>query len=131
MKSAGLDFIEAVKAAHSGKKIRRAEWVESAYAYLEGDKLQYTSPNYDEPLQVGYENVTAVDWRVIKDPPMTFMEALQHVKAGKKVRRASWLLDLHVRMQKGETNVPSIYGNYVIQNSFTVEDYEADDWVVE
>ena len=58
MKTAGLDFIEAVHAAHKGKKIRRAFWANDAYACYEGDKLLYISPYYREPLHVGYENIS-------------------------------------------------------------------------
>ena len=71
------------------------------------------------------------DWETIPEPPktMTFQEALAPIEAGKMVRRLAWQKDWHARLLKGVPGVAAIFGDSVIANSFTTDDYKATDWI--
>jgi hypothetical protein len=66
MKTTGLNFIEAVKAAKEGKKIRRAS---EQHCY----RVQHNGMYYED----GEHHVTccgdwtATDWEIVPDPPKT------------------------------------------------------------
>jgi hypothetical protein len=109
MKITGLNFIEAVQAAKEGQKVRRKDWVEDAYVSLRGEKLFYTSDNYDEPLESYYDHITATDWEIVLEPPktMTFQEAIEHLlKHGKLITP-----DSYVKMEHGP--VPDLCYNII------------------
>ena len=129
MKTTGLNFIEAVQAAMDGTSIRRRGWREcvnihldkrGVFDYVDGCMATLTKEDY-----------LATDWEIIVEPPktMTFQEAVEHIEAGKKVRRLAWQKDWHARLLKGVPGVAAIFGDSVIANPFTTDDYKATDWI--
>ena len=135
MKTTGLNFLEAVQAASEGHRVRRAVWREKSYVYSVNSHLRYTDGEVDASLETFIKNLLATDWEIVHKPPktMTFMKALERIEAGKKVRRLAWGTDLHgtdlhARLYKDKPNV-GIFGDSVIANTFTAEDYKATDWI--
>ena len=127
MKTTGLNFIEAVKAANEGKKVRRAGWDDS-YVFVNHGRTNLCG-SVEAINHV--ENILAEDWEIVPDPPKTmgFMEAMAKVKAGHGVSRNCW----SNRFVRNGTftivvveNASRYAGNYVP----THVDIEATDWVV-
>ena len=87
MKTTGLNFIEAVKAASTEKKIRREGCVIEIRKNLRYLELFNSS---DPVLSV--DDYLATDWEIVPEPPKTmgFMEAVKEMKQGKITRRTSW-----------------------------------------
>jgi len=128
MKTTGLNFIEAVKAAKEGKKIRRKYWLTHVYIYdANGEYIQHNKRQYN----FGFGDYVDEDWEIVPDPPKTmgFMEAMAKVKAGHGVSRNCW----SNRFVRNGTftivvveNASRYAGNYVP----THDDIDATDWVV-
>jgi hypothetical protein len=132
MKTTGLNFIEAVQAASGGKKIRRACWTRGEYVFFNDDNGVFVYGNgHTESLKALPRNILADDWEIVPEPPktMTFMEAVVEIEAGKKVRRLAWRKDWHARRLTGVPDVAAIFGDSVISNPFTTDDYKATDWI--
>jgi len=129
MKPMGLNIIEAVQTAQSGKKIRRASWLPGEAIYHSSDRFRFAS---DDRL---YENflaydIRADDWEIVPEPPktMTFMEAWTAMKEGKKVKRLEmpqiYRIDKHeIFRQDCHTSAWYCAGLHFI-------DIEATDWIV-
>jgi len=93
MKTTGLNFIEAVKAAKDGKKIRNRYWCNHIYVIYKDDKLFLRRSDEDLNLyQVSASSIIADDWEIVPDSPETmgFMEAWAEAKQGKKIARLEW-----------------------------------------
>ena len=94
MKTTGLSFSEAVKAAMDGKKIRRAAWIDPQLtAYADSGWLYMESPDCPaKHVDVSVDATLADDWEIVPEPPKTmgFMEAWEQAKQGKKIARLSF-----------------------------------------
>ena len=91
MKTAGLNFIEAVQAAQEGQEIRRSFWKEGIWYNPSTGKFK------ESQYTLYFEDFLACDWEVVIKPPkavktMTFTEALMILAADskKKIRRLKW-----------------------------------------
>jgi len=95
MKTTGLNFIEAVKAAMERKKVRRAKWQDKntdgspSCLVVYGIYLRFLDGQDFFP---SIETILAEDWEIVEDPPKTmgFMEAWEQAKLGKKIARLAW-----------------------------------------
>ena len=135
MKAVRMDFIEAVNEASRGRKIQRAEWSDKEYAYFNDGELYFASTDglYNEPMKMLHEFLVADDWRIFHEQSITFMEALKHVKAGKEVRRRGWKEGKYVRATVPDKRGIGLFVDMGIAKSspLTIEDFEADDWIVD
>jgi len=89
MKTTGLDFIEAVKAAKLGKKIRRKCWHSHEYIYdANGEYIRRDKSQ----CNFCFGDYVDEDWEIVPEPPKTmrFMEAWEQAKQGKKIARLAW-----------------------------------------
>ena len=129
MKPMGLNIIEAVQTAQSGKKIRRASWLPGEAIYHSSDRFRFAS---DDRL---YENflaydIRADDWEILLEPPktMTFMEAWAAMKEGKKAKRLamSWIF----RIDENEIFCQDCYTSDWGRAGLYFIDIEATDWIV-
>lgn len=142
MKTKGLNFIEAVQAAKDNmeneerRRVRRPHW-NGALLYGKFGGLIYL--NFDEhcrqPFTPSYDDIMATDFEIVIVPPksITFMEALKHIKAGKEIRRQTWKDGKYVRATVPDKRGIGLFVDMGIAKSspLTIEDFEADDWVVE
>ena len=86
-----MNFIEAVKAAKNGHKIRRASWVNNFNVQIHCGEL-IRSDN-GKPLHMIVALCLADDWEIVGDEPkkMCISEAMTKVKEGYAVRRQGWV----------------------------------------
>ena len=123
MKTTGLSFIEAVRAAkETGCKIRQnfghiSDKTTLAFnehgdlTFLDGEPFTFTV------------NALTDNWEIVLDPPKTMgiYDALKASEQGKKVKRLAW-------------NVHDVYplGSLInkFARSYSIEDFEATDWVI-
>jgi hypothetical protein len=138
MKTTGLNFIEAVQAAKSGQKVRRAELWDDAYICVDSTlgEVMRCRGDYTKPLCPLVDDFLATNWEIVPDPPktMTFMEAVEEMKQGKKVSRLVWrelyrmFLDtVSFRFERGGTERWNLDKCGV---PLKLEWLEADDWIV-
>jgi len=89
-----MNFIEAVKAARDGKKIRRKDWTDPQLtAYAISGWLYMSSLHCPaKHMEVSVDGSLADDWEIVPEPPKTmgFMEAWAEAKKGKKIARLAW-----------------------------------------
>ena len=90
MKTTGLNFVEAVKAAKNGKKIRQASWRNDDSLKLVCGLLGHVATG--QTMFLSAEHWLANDWEIVQDHPKTmgFMEAWAEAKKGKKIARLEW-----------------------------------------
>jgi hypothetical protein len=93
-----MTLAEALEALKAGKHIRRVPWKEGLTVFL--DKNGYMDANCfgklgDLPHGLTWEDLLTDDWRVaepsVAPPEVVFEVALAAMRAGKSVRRRSWL----------------------------------------
>ena len=116
MKTTGLDFIEAVKAAKLWQKVRRKHWHPHAYIYEADNKyMQRNKSQYN----FGFGDYVGEDWEIFVEPPqaMSFQEALQLFKQGKTIRRLN-----------GNGFRYCYCPNH--PHMFSIQEIEATDWIV-
>ena len=116
MKTTGLNFVEAVKAAKEGRKIRRATWTDNSYVVFRYNHITYEFNECCDPESPHYncDDYLAEDWEIIAE--MEFMEAFRLMKQGKDIRRLS------VIGQK-------FWGYSYNTDVFSINDIEATDWI--
>ena len=133
-KTTGLNFIEAVKAAKSGRTVKRLAWASSTFTWNSGIFIN----NDTTPREFTFftEDYLADDWEVLPEPSklMNFVQAWKLLKAGKKVKRLGWAVrNDHVMLDRDQKNVV-----YAIQlehvksprfHRFNYEELEATDWI--
>ena len=134
-KTTEMNFIEAVKiAAETGCKIKRPAWHKNSLVFncdgmlrcADGDSFS----NYKEHL-------LADDWEVVNEKieTMEWPAALSLLKEGKLVRRLAWPSTAKLKLTQGNSNTYRFYrwesGHSIPWQyySFSLEDFEADDWV--
>jgi hypothetical protein len=128
MKTTGLNFIEAVKAAKEGHIIRRDSWCNAVMLISDGTSLvRKGHPGYYTPT---VDSCLSDNWEIVQKP-MTFMEAIAKMKEGKSTTRFGDLLLLAYIDGRDD---PSSSGIMVHTerppvNRLRVEDVEATDWI--
>ena len=130
-----MNFIEAVRAAKNGKKIKRAGWLPACELGIDdtGYVLVYAHRADEAKVFSAHIcHILADDWVVVSEPQktMTWTEALELLKNGKKVRRLSWGNPSYHLVEKmdhflGCCDVDRNQNPY----SFRRSDIEATDWV--
>jgi len=131
-----MNFLEVLKLAEeTGQTFRRRFWDRSA-----GD-LEWTTAVSRSYLQCRWvrssaayictrEDMFADDWELVSLPPkpMSFMEAVKHMKQGCSVRRLAWPVPCSLKVDDGAiahyTN-RSYTGNWL-----AVGDVESSDWIL-
>ena len=90
-KMTGLNFIEAVEAAKSGRTVRRAAWPKKHMIWSVGILID-NSGTIRKEMRLTDEEYLAKDWEIMPDPPQTmkFSKAWKLLKSGKKVKRSYW-----------------------------------------
>jgi len=123
MKTTGLSFIEAVKAAEeTGCKIRRASWIAEVAIFI--DSRGYLRDAHDDRTGLHVDNIRAEDWEIVPDPPktMTGNEAALAVLKGASVMRLSSINKVIYKLDCDLTTT------FVF--SLHKENIEATDWVI-
>ena len=141
MKTTGMNFIEAVKAAMERKKVRRAKWQDKntdgspSCLVVYGIYLRFLDGQDFFP---SIETILAEDWEIVEDPPKTmgFMEAWEQAKQGKKIARLSWANGVHAVFDRQDGSLifclekPSTCGNQPRTLFMTRSYIDATDWFV-
>ena len=137
-----MNFIEAVKAAMDGKKIRRACWGSDGFGFLTTCKDGMSFVNEDnDGCHVLHLWVLADDWEIVPEPPktMSFIDAWAEAKKGRKIARLKWGNGIPIYAEIIERNGSQslVYreldddGTYIIRNLLMhVEYIDATDWYV-
>jgi len=131
-KTTGLNFIEAVAAAKSGRTVKRAAWPKKHMIWSVGILID-NSGTIRKEMRLTDEEYLAKDWEIMPDPPQTmkFSKAWKLLKIGKKVKRlysGGYLIDhrhglYHVQLDE--------YGLAAGMTEYRLEykDIEATDWI--
>jgi len=128
-----MNFIEAVEAMQDGKKVMRSWW-HNSHAIKLGQSGYFPSRLW-EP-----DDFKATDWVIntSPEPPknMTFLEAWEQAKQGKKITRLSWTNKASVVFDEKDgclmfyVDQPSTWSNQP-RTLHILESYiEATDWIV-
>ena len=126
MKTTGLNFIEAVKAANFGKNIKRKGKDTIFHSVALKTHTEFRFAGCQMEVDFTMEDYLAEDWEIVPDPDppkmMTFQEAMEKVQEGKSVRRLHWVNDficrhddmphatLHVGNSRTEPYIPAFTG---------------------
>ena len=66
----------------------------------------------------------------MKTTGLNFIEALDLIEKGKRVRRSVWLSDVYACLAQSETNpIAVIFAHNIACTPFTITDYKATDWI--
>ena len=101
----GLSYIEAIQAAKDGERVRRSEWSEGIYVFVEdGTRIMKCTEGNHLPSKAVVDKLTPLvsdvlssDWLVIPLPCCTFQEAVVAMEQGQYVRRFSWSTYIQIR----------------------------------
>jgi hypothetical protein len=116
-----MNFIEALKLAQRGKKIRKVGWDEDEYITVNGCKLIWAPDDTNISSEYTIDmNSLLQDWEIYEEKPKySFQEALKAFNEGKNIRssdRTYWVSRRH---------------DYEYEETFTLRDVNATDWVIE
>jgi hypothetical protein len=86
-----MDYLQAMELARQGKKVRRPSWAReiTIAADEHGIYCEYTGEKSKWSYEPTVEEESATDWELLGQ--MNFLEACKLLKAGRRVRRASWV----------------------------------------
>lgn len=119
-----MNIIEALNEVRDGNTVTRINWFDNIVVMLSSETgkivVHNTCTNEDLEYLFTAEDVQAHNW-VIKHNrrPLTFVDAFNEVKNGKKVRRKVWNDDCYIT---GDTRLNSFF--------LVEEDLLANDWEV-
>jgi hypothetical protein len=125
-----MKFWEAIKALEEGKKIRRTYWPKSEYHYLWSETnraiCETTLPANIARLNL-LNSWLSDEWELYQDPVQlcTFAEVIKGLREGKSYKRHGWETDCAIRCKHPHCFVT----NEKEAENFTLEDFEANDWV--
>ena len=146
-----MEIWEAIEALKEGKKIRVEEWPEDEYVYLRDHKYLLDEDNdayefdysdfickwelYEEPEETKNYAFFICKWDLYEEPevPKTynFMEAVQLIKEGKKVKRRVWPKDKFLVYEyEPYYRLVLICRDESLNRGVEIEDIEATDWVI-
>jgi len=105
VKTTGMNFIEAVKAAKNGHRVTRASW-DNAYIFVENDRFCFGCGGECVLRNVlsHIDHYLAEDWEIVLESleTMTFQEAVDEMEQGKKIQRLVWSKDIFLSIDKGD-----------------------------
>jgi len=94
MKTTNLTFIEALQYLLDNpcSKIRRNHWHPRTYCFFRNQELLLHAYNNSEEYYIVEKDAYATNWEAIIPEPklLSFADAIQQVKYGKKIRRRQW-----------------------------------------
>lgn len=113
-----MRFCEAMKAIEEGKKVRCCRWDACSYVDRRGP-LIFDIDDLDE------------EWELYEKPALTFSQAVEGLKKGKKFRRGSWFNKAYFIIvgEKDEYGDSPVYSPNNSVPKLCIEDFEATDWV--
>lgn len=119
-----MNIIEALKEVRKGKLVSRTNWFDNIALSISSKSEEIVAYNITATSESAYkftENDIQADNWVIKQyrRSLTFVEAFNEVKNGKKVRRKVWNDDCYIT---GDTRLNSFF--------LVEEDLLANDWEV-
>ena len=123
-----MNFTKVMRAAHSGRKVRRASWPANKSSLTAESRGYIIAAESQASTAIRIEDIFANDWEIVKPEPkpMTFTEALDCLKEyGGAMRRPG-------KNGKLRLNGLSLFVRYEVDNDdvyLTIEDYNADDWI--
>ena len=86
-----MNFTKAVRAAQKGNKIRRKAWKNDAYSWVEKKSSDKAEQFFVHGTFFDVNDIFADDWEIVsKSQTMGFMQAVEMMVQGKKVRRLCW-----------------------------------------
>ena len=124
-----MNFIEAIKEAEKGNKVRVKIWNEDSHIKKEddgtliffyGNEQSSQSTNHSHPKIVFLGLLlNSIGWEIYQEEPKlhTFEEALKALKNGAKIYRTSKPHQVHKKTD--------------CQFFYTYEDFEANDWIID
>jgi len=130
MKTTGLNFVEAVKAAKNGKKIRQASWRNDDSLKLVCGLLGHVATG--QTMFLSAEHWLANDWEIVQDHPKTmgFMEAWAEAKKGKKIARLAWSSNRCAKLSEDGVLTIMDYRCVLPLLHIRTEHIDATDWYV-
>lgn len=115
-----MNFIEAVRLAEKGKKIKRMDWTNNDYLIALNFTLVWGTILGNPPYNDILESFLANDWEIYEEKPKTvdFQEALKTLNTNKSIKRIG---------QKKWLNY-----NFMseVDKLFSYEDIHAKDWII-
>ena len=142
----GLTFMEALKWARLGYRIRRHPWMNTHYCYFpkhSGHKDSHLKGLYEQngrQFICGDADYFSENWEVCQDfmPKMPYVDAMKKATEGCFVRRLIWEPSARLELQALDKNLvvyswynPVLADYDGVPYSPTIEDIRAEDWVEE
>lgn len=92
-----MNFIEAIKLLLDGKKIRLNHWYRTKYLQRHADSSYVVLNQLNEQYTIKLDHMLLDCWEIYEEQPKlhTFEEALEALKAGKKISRDYKYADVH------------------------------------
>lgn len=110
-----------MKNLEEGKKVRVVNW--PSHEWIDQNGLHDGCTLNDLNLQY----IIFTQWEFYIEPvkTYTFMEAVQLMKEGKKMRRPDWIDKAYVHF-----NIHGYADKYIDPRNWNLEDFESIDWII-
>jgi hypothetical protein len=120
-----MRFWEAQKSLDEGKKIRHKTWENGKWVSLHLDNYKPNEPTQNYFAIVGHFRE---GWELYEEPNklISFAEVIKGLKEGKKFRRAIWSSEKFICMSYIYAHIWHHKGDAA---AFSVQDFEAKDWI--
>lgn len=100
----GRTYLDAYKWLRAGAKVARKAWLPTKFLYmpyLSNSDFQIRDANYGIVEKLLVQDALGQDWYIWKSPTFGFLEAMNKVRLGRKVRRRGWM-ESTTHIYKGE-----------------------------
>lgn len=134
MKTTGLSFIEAVKAAKGYNRIRQAGWYPEISCLPRQATLHFPRPDGQDCVVLADE-LTMNTWEVVPEPPktMSFTEAWEHAKQGRSIAQISWSKGAYAKLETNSYGVVRLilHSQRITSTLLMCTEYvDANNWIV-